>query len=57
MCQNKECLLPKTKPLLALLSLKMDRPTGSDDVIKTLNKLGHEISYTEALFIEGNWAD
>ena len=57
MCQNKECLLPKTKPLLALLSLKMNRPTGSDDVIKTLNKLGHEISYTEALFIEGNWAD
>ena len=53
-CQNKECLLPNTKPLLALLSLTMDRPTGFDDVIKTLNKLGYGISRTEALFIEDN---
>ena len=56
-CQNKECLLPNTKPLLALLSLTMDRPTGFDDVIKTLNKLGYGISCTEALFIEDNWTD
>ena len=38
-CQNKECLLPNTKPLLALLSLKMYWPTGSDDVIMTLINL------------------
>ena len=53
-CQNKECLLPNTKPLLALLSLTMDGPTGFDDVIKTLNELGYGISCTEALFIEDN---
>ena len=59
LCQNIECLLPNSKPLLdqALLSLKVHRRTGSSDVIHTLLTLGYGISYTEISFIEDKWAD
>ena len=41
----------------ALLSLSMNRKTGSSTVINDLHKFVHGISYTEIKFIEDKWAE
>ena len=45
--QNITALLPNTLPSKdqVLLSLTMHRKTGSSDVVDTLHRLGHGISY------------
>ena len=40
-----------------LLSLTMHLKTGSSDVVDTLHRLGHGISYSETLFVEDKWAE
>ena len=51
-CQNIECLLPKTKSSLeqAHLSLTMHRKTSSIHVIQTLHKLGYGF-HTRKLYL------
>ena len=57
--QNITALLPNTLPSKdqVLLSLTMQRKTGSSDVVDTLHHLGHGISYSETLCIENKWAE
>ena len=35
----------------------MHKKTGSSDVVDTLHRLGHGISYSETLFVEDKWAE
>ena len=57
--QNITALLPNTLPSKdqVLLSLTMHKKTGSSDVVDTLHRLGHGISYSETLFVEDKWAE
>ena len=57
--QNITALLPNTLPSKdqVLLSLTMHRKTGSSDVVDTLHRLGHGISYSETLLVEDKWAE
>ena len=57
--QNITALLPNTLPSKdqVLLSLAMHRKTGSSDVVDTLHRLGHGISYSETLLVEDKWAE
>ena len=57
--QNITALLPNTLPSKdqVLLSLTMHKKTGSSDVVDTLHRLGHGISYSETLLVEDKWAE
>ena len=52
-CQNIETLVPNAQPRLsqALVSLNMYCKTGSKSTVEDLSRLGHGISYTQAIFI------
>ena len=57
--RNITALLPNALPLKdqVLLSLTMHRKTGSSDVLDTLHRLRHGISYSETLFVQDKCAE
>ena len=57
-CQNNETLVPNAQPKLsqALLSLNMYCKTGLKSIVEDLSRLGHRISYTQIMFLQGMWA-
>ena len=53
-CQNIETLVPDAQ-LRSLLSLNMYCKTGLKGIVEDLSRLGHGISYTQAMFIQDMW--